>query len=502
MTELKHLSLSQTIAKVNSLIDAGNGDVGRLYHILEFLKNNKSLYRSDATYLENKLNSSFSVVDESKEENSLLPKVRDLIDSGNGDSGRLQSIYDALSNNKSLYNSDSIYLESKLNPPNPEILVETVAETTVEIPPEKVLPKVVEKTPEPKVVEKTPEPKVVEKTPEPKVVEKIPGSMPKGWSPEDKPEELEKISKNILDEQKKIETQTKIDHEINLQRSNLSQLISHRKEYEQKITKEKSSLESQIKEERIKIETHTKLSNEIIAQKEELEKVKKERALIIKKIDSEKIKISRELLSQKRQLVQAQLEQEKIEKQVIREQELLGKMASDQKSRLLEQAQIAHDIKSKQSELEKTKQDYDDIVSQVNEEKAKFVESEKLKKLISTQEQDLIKAKGNRLDLLNVIATEKELIAKKTEEEKLKLKSQTQLTKQLKNEEKLYESLKKKREKIESQIKIKNKKLKEKQQKLKKQIDEKDKKLKSITKKSSIKKIATKPAQKKTSEKK
>ena len=57
----------------------------------------------------------------------------------------------------------------------------------------------------------------------------------------------------------------------------MSQLISHRKEYEQKVTQEKSSLESQIKEERTKIETQTKLSNEIIAQKVELDKVKKER---------------------------------------------------------------------------------------------------------------------------------------------------------------------------------------------------------------------------------
>ena len=38
-------------------------------------------------------------------------------------------------------------------------------------------------------------------------------------------------------------------------------------------------------------------------------------------------------------------------------------MATEQKARLLEQAQIAHEIKSKQIELNKTKQDYDDIVS-------------------------------------------------------------------------------------------------------------------------------------------
>ena len=67
MTHLEQISLSQTISKVDALIDAGNGDSGRLYHILEFLKNNRPLYHSDKIYLENKLQSSFSVEEESVE---------------------------------------------------------------------------------------------------------------------------------------------------------------------------------------------------------------------------------------------------------------------------------------------------------------------------------------------------------------------------------------------------------------------------------------------------
>ncbi len=109
--------------------------------------------------------------------------------------------------------------------------------------------------------------------------------------------------------------------------------------------------------------------------------MKKEKVIAIGKIALEKNKISKDLLSQKKQLVQAQLEQEKIEKQVIREQELLAKMAIEQKARLLEQVQIAREIKSKQTELNKTKQNYDDIVSQVNEEKVKFTESKKFKRI-------------------------------------------------------------------------------------------------------------------------
>ena len=48
---LQQLTLSETITKLENLIDSGQGDTGRLYHILEFLKNDRQLYRSDQIYL-------------------------------------------------------------------------------------------------------------------------------------------------------------------------------------------------------------------------------------------------------------------------------------------------------------------------------------------------------------------------------------------------------------------------------------------------------------------
>ena len=83
-----------------------------------------SLYHSDEAYLKSKLNSSFAVIDEPVQENNILPKVQELIDSGSGDPGRLQHIYDMLSKNKPLYHSDQLYLESKLQPMPPETIVE------------------------------------------------------------------------------------------------------------------------------------------------------------------------------------------------------------------------------------------------------------------------------------------------------------------------------------------------------------------------------------------
>ena len=93
------------------------------------------------------------------EENELLPRIKELIDSGNGDPGRLQSIYDALSNNKQLYNSDADYLESKLDPTIEEIIiVEPPKKSTTEIP--KITKEIVESKPP----------------------QKTKGALPKGWS--------------------------------------------------------------------------------------------------------------------------------------------------------------------------------------------------------------------------------------------------------------------------------------------------------------------------------
>lgn len=488
---MQQLSLSETISEVEQLIEGGKGDLGRLCHILEFLKNNKPLYHSDQMYLENKLNSPFSLDEDPIEENAILPRVQELINTGKGDPGRLQHIYDTLANNKPLYHSDQVYLESKLDV--------TIQDQIPTRPPE--IKKVTKKaTPQINLEEKQ---RAAEKAESIQTIEK--GAMPKGWSLDDS-KEASDIDKTIETEENRIKQQQIVSEEITSKKLKLSELISQRKNFEEKISKEKSSLESEILNERIKIESQAKLSEEISQQKNELVKIQKERASIIKKIESEKTRAAKALAHQKRQLAQAQIEQEKIEKQVQNEQEILAKLASEQKIRLAEQAKMAREIKSKQSDLDKTKQDYEDIVSAVNEEKAKFAESEKLKKYIKTQEEDLIKAKESRLNLINAISKEKEIIAKKALEEKTRLKSQTLLTRQLRKEEKTYESLKKKREKIEAQIKSKNQKLKERQQRLKKQIAEKNKELKSLKSselaKAETTKKPTKPkATKKTSTK-
>ncbi len=63
---MQQLNLIETIDEIQYLIAGSNGDTGRLSHILETIKNKRTLYQSDQNYLENKLGSTFSLQEEEK----------------------------------------------------------------------------------------------------------------------------------------------------------------------------------------------------------------------------------------------------------------------------------------------------------------------------------------------------------------------------------------------------------------------------------------------------
>ncbi|MEK6929340.1 MAG: chromosome segregation protein SMC, partial [Thermoproteota archaeon] len=335
---LQHITQTQIIKRIVSIIDANEGDVGRLSYILESLKQDKPLYHSDHMYLENKFNMLFMIIDDEKpKENEAISKIQKLIDSDDGDPGRLQHICDMLSQNKPLYQSDQVYLENKFGTNNVP-LKNNITHFDV---------KTEDKINRINKLEKEITLPEVKHNPTPL---KLRGLMPRDWHPpENNLNELIGIYEKIKTEEEILGDRQKIYDEINLQRSKLSQLILNRKDYEKQVSLEKILLESQIKEEHINIQTQTKISEQIISQKEELEKVKFERNELMKKIAIEKDTIAKDLQYQKNQLTQTQLEQEEIEKQIKHEQILLAKMFEEQKSNLLKQAQIAHEIKEKQT---------------------------------------------------------------------------------------------------------------------------------------------------------
>ncbi|GKS67434.1 hypothetical protein YTPLAS73_09810 [Nitrosarchaeum sp.] len=444
----KQFTRTQIIRKIQNLIDTDGGDVGRLSYILECIAQHKSLYRSDQLYLENKVNVPFMIVDEEKPiEHPILSRIQSLISSGSGDPGRLQYIYDKISHNKPLFNSDQAYLESKLKSSADNIKNDLInfKESSEDNP-------FIKSDSNNKIV--------LENTPH---TTKLRGVMPKGWNPpENKSNELSGLYEKMKTEEEMLEDNKKMHNELEIQRSKLAQIILNRKEYEKQVLLEKSLLDAQIKEESINIQKQTQISEQIRLQKDEIEKVKMERNELMKEISIEKDQVSKELEEQKNQLSQIYLEQKKIEKQVKQEQLSLAKMIEEQKAKLLKQSQITLDIKDKQIDLEKAKQEYHEILSQVSDEKNKLLESKKMKKLIQSQERDLARAIKARLKIDDIVSKEKEKILIKTKEEQEKLQLQSMLAKQILDEKNTLDEIKQKRKEIEIEIQ----KLKKQQQEL------------------------------------
>lgn len=205
------LTVNETISRIQELMDNGKGDAGRLNFILEFIKNNKPLYKSDHQYLEKKLQAQISAIIPDKEEkqDNTLDQVQQLIKSGIGDVGRLQFIYEVLLSGKKLYKSDQIYLESKLeeekHQEEEQITIKhdenviSQLKTKLAICNDKILwlEAIIAKTKQ----------KATELGKPQEVISKLRGTMPKGWKPTTDSKELSEIDKQIKSEEEKLEKQ-------------------------------------------------------------------------------------------------------------------------------------------------------------------------------------------------------------------------------------------------------------------------------------------------------
>ena len=111
---MANLTPQETRAFVEKLITSGKGDPGRLQHILTVMREGRQLYHSDQKYLDEKFSQEIGLQEKLKVEESILVKIQKLISSGAGDTGRLQFILEFLKQGKTLYKTDQQYLESKL----------------------------------------------------------------------------------------------------------------------------------------------------------------------------------------------------------------------------------------------------------------------------------------------------------------------------------------------------------------------------------------------------
>ena len=209
--------------KIQSLMDSGGGDLGRLRFIMMTLRKGKPLYHSDQKFLERKLNLSIYIEEEkiTEDQSNETKQIHKLIKLGIGDTGRLQSILETIQKNNSLYNSDKKYLEEKLSIVN---LKKSESKTIVQVKRDdnelKSLKTELDKANkrisnlETTIQEKKIQLKTSESIDSEKTTKIVRGTMPIGWSKPKKElleiklteqnQELENISKKIQKEQTKI----------------------------------------------------------------------------------------------------------------------------------------------------------------------------------------------------------------------------------------------------------------------------------------------------------
>jgi len=116
-TEVPLIPTSEAISRIKKLIDSKDGDEGRLRYIAETLQKGKPLFHSDQIYLNKKILAEVApfqkeTIDKTSEK---IKNVKRLIALRLGDRERLHFILTMLKSKKSLYHTDEDYLQLKLN---------------------------------------------------------------------------------------------------------------------------------------------------------------------------------------------------------------------------------------------------------------------------------------------------------------------------------------------------------------------------------------------------
>ncbi|MDH5697991.1 MAG: hypothetical protein OEY54_05620, partial [Nitrosopumilus sp.] len=357
------LTISEAIKRIDSLIDAGKYDVSRLDNIRKSLKYGKILFNSDQQYLEKLLGSPITYEDKEITHNPLLPLVKQLIDSGSGDYGRLQYIYDLLLKGRSLYHSDQVYLQKKLD---------ETANNSASLHDEEI-----------KSIEIKDESQSFKSTLHPK------GELSQSWD-ENKFVTQKSTDSDQSDMQKNEVSELTTSERENLQLSEIKQTSKEQKRLIESIN---DDLDSQIKIERETIASNINEFKRITIQKEELEKIKTETISILDKIKKEKEDLLKESKLQEENLIRVQKEQGEIEKNIVQEQKRIQEMQESQKSNLGEKIALLKELKEKELELENTKTEFDEIQNTLEQER-QVIESESTK-----QKENLAKLQSEKKSL-------------------------------------------------------------------------------------------------------
>ena len=339
----KEIDVQQAILLIQNIIANNQGDIGRLNFIIESLKNKKRLYKSDQNYIEKKINRvlSYKKPEQKNKNVDLLKQIKFLIQNKQGDPGRLNYILETVRKGKKLFRTDQTYLENKLE----SIKHHKETESRLSYS-EKALYRVIPEEPKQisiqqeteiqnlkqelqvsknsneglaqkldevlntiSTLQKIIEEKNSEITIKNQKIDTLTQQLSKikiGTSPE-----LDDIKNQINTENEKISSQDILFEKIKKHREKLNQLIEYRREYEQKILKAREDINKQLVLENKKIRSHDKLVEELVHSQKQLEQNKVEQKIILEQIKNEQSRLLKDMSEQQKNLDDSKAEYDK-----------------------------------------------------------------------------------------------------------------------------------------------------------------------------------------------
>ncbi len=329
-SEIPQISTPDAILRIKKLIQTNQGDPGRLQYISETLQKGKQLFHSDQIYLNKKISATVIPleIEKPEEPDEQLQTVKKLITLKFGDPGRLRYILQCLQSNKKLYHTDENYLELK----NDQFLKASEGKKLKR----RIRPSQKQETYEDseKVVDQ-PVTSPQDFTEQLKEIEEAVVSPEQEETSDlfDKLEDSPKFNLEVQKERERI-SNIKNEHEqLKIQRDELLQLIAYRQEYEIKINREKEILEKEIKFEQEKVKEKDKLVEELIKNQSKLIQTKTEREVLVEQIKIDKAKSEVELKKIQDDLDELKKEYENLQKEISSKKQDLDDKIKDQKAK-------------------------------------------------------------------------------------------------------------------------------------------------------------------------
>lgn len=332
------ISTSDAIIRIKKLIQTNQGDPGRLQYISERLENGKHLFHSDKIYLTHKIMA--EVIPAIKKEPSGIEKtimdIKRIVALNLGDAERLRHIYQMLQKNKPLFHSDENYLQSKIKQLNEFTEGKRIRKDVLERIAKKESPKdLFQNIPEPNYEESI----IQSKYDIPQKLEAIEEAVLSKESKKssdlfDLIEERNEEPLEIQQEKEKLGKLRLSQEQIRIQREELAQLIEYRQKYEQKIRHEKEILEKEIQFEQEKVKEKDELVAQLIKNQSKLLQAKTEREVLQKQIEIDKAKSEEELEELQTELKLLKEEYIDMQKRFKIKNQFLDRQISEEKDKI------------------------------------------------------------------------------------------------------------------------------------------------------------------------